>query len=85
MHRYDFGMAASPAKQVEFDSEPLDRLHDRRPEMSDREMLESVAKMTLGRGPCAAYRSATRSPERRQSSLASKLCMRPATNTEPAS
>jgi hypothetical protein len=42
-------MAASPTKQVEFDSELLDRLHERRPETSDRELLESMAKMTLGR------------------------------------
>lgn len=42
-------MAASPTKRVEFDSELLDRLHQRRPEMSDRELLESMAKMTLGR------------------------------------
>lgn len=38
-------MAASPTKRVEFDRELLDR----RPEMSDRELLESMAKMTLGR------------------------------------
>lgn len=42
-------MAASPTKRVEFDSELLDRLHERRPEMSDRELLESMAKITLGR------------------------------------
>lgn len=42
-------MAASPTKTVEFDSELLERLHERRPEMSDRELLESMAKMTLGR------------------------------------
>jgi hypothetical protein len=47
--RYHFGMAASPTKRVEFDSELLDRLHQRRPEMSDRELLESMARMTLGR------------------------------------
>lgn len=42
-------MAASPTKRVEFDSELLNRLHERRPEMSDRELLESMARMTLGR------------------------------------
>jgi hypothetical protein len=47
--RYHFAMAASPTKRVEFDSELLDRLHERRPKMSDRELLESMAKMTLGR------------------------------------
>lgn len=43
------GMAASPTKRIEFDRELLERLHQRRPEMSDRELLESMAKMTLGR------------------------------------
>ncbi len=47
--RYRFGMTASPTKRVEFDSELLDRLHERRPEMSDRELLESMARITLGR------------------------------------
>lgn len=47
--RYHSRMAASPTKQVEFDRELLDRLHQRRPEMGDRELLESMAKMTLGR------------------------------------
>jgi len=42
-------MAASPTKRVEFDRELLDRLRDRRPGMSDRELLESMARMTLGR------------------------------------
>jgi hypothetical protein len=43
------GVAASQTKTVEFDSELLERLHQRRPEMSDRELLESMARMTLGR------------------------------------
>ena len=43
------GVAVSPTKTVEFDSELLARLHQRRPEMSDRELLESMARMTLGR------------------------------------
>jgi hypothetical protein len=42
-------VAVSPTKRVEFDSELLERLHQRRPEMSDRELLESMARMTLGR------------------------------------
>lgn len=42
-------VAVSPTKTVEFDSELLERLHARRPEMSDRELLESMARMTLGR------------------------------------
>lgn len=43
------GVAASPTKRVEFDSELLERLHQHRPEMSDRQLLESMARMTLGR------------------------------------
>jgi hypothetical protein len=42
-------MAASPTIKVEFDRELLERLRQRRPERSDRELLESMAKMTLGR------------------------------------
>jgi hypothetical protein len=42
-------MAVSPTRTVEIDSELLERLHERRPQMSDRELLESMAKMTLGR------------------------------------
>jgi hypothetical protein len=42
-------MAGSPTRRVEFDSELLDRLHERRPAMSDRELLESMARMSLGR------------------------------------
>ena len=47
--RYHAVVAASPTKTVEFDSELLERLHQRRPEMGDRELLESMARMTLGR------------------------------------
>jgi hypothetical protein len=47
--RYHWPLAASSTKRVEFDGELLDRLHRRRPEMSDRELLESMARMTLGR------------------------------------
>lgn len=42
-------VAVSSTKRVEFDSELLDRLHEGRPDMSDRELLESMARMTLGR------------------------------------
>ena len=42
-------VAVSPTKTVEFDSELLERLRQRRPEMGDRELLESMARMTLGR------------------------------------
>lgn len=42
-------MAASPTTTVEVDSELLERLRERRPEKSDRELLESVARIQLGR------------------------------------
>jgi hypothetical protein len=42
-------VAVSPTKTVEFDSELLERLRQRRPEMGDRQLLESMARMTLGR------------------------------------
>jgi hypothetical protein len=42
-------MAASPTIKVEFDRELLERLRQRHPEKGDRELLESMAKMTLGR------------------------------------
>lgn len=42
-------MAASPTIKVEFDRELLERLRRRHPNMGDRELLESMAKMTLGR------------------------------------
>ncbi|HVV53589.1 MAG TPA: hypothetical protein VHO06_28295 [Polyangia bacterium] len=42
-------MAASPTIKVEFDRELLERLRRRHPDMGDRELLESMAKMTLGR------------------------------------
>jgi hypothetical protein len=34
---------------VEFDQQLLDRLRERRPEQSDRELLESMAHIQLGR------------------------------------
>ena len=42
-------MAASPTTTVEVDSELLERLRERRPKKSDRELLESVARIQLGR------------------------------------
>jgi hypothetical protein len=42
-------MAASSTIKVEFDRELLERLRQRHPEKSDRELLESMATMTLGR------------------------------------
>lgn len=42
-------MAASPTIKVEFDRELLERLRQRHPDKGDRELLESMAKMTLGR------------------------------------
>jgi hypothetical protein len=34
---------------IEIDTELLERLRKRRPEKSDRELIESLAKITLGR------------------------------------
>lgn len=42
-------MAGSPTTTVEVDTELLERLRKRRPEKSDRELLESVARIQLGR------------------------------------
>ncbi len=42
-------MAAPLTIKVEFDRELLERLRQRHPEMGDRELLESMATMTLGR------------------------------------
>lgn len=42
-------MAASATIKVEFDRELLSRLRRRRPEKSDRELLESAARIQLGR------------------------------------
>jgi hypothetical protein len=42
-------MAASPTTTVEIDTELLERLRQRRPAKSDRELLESVARIQLGR------------------------------------
>lgn len=44
-----FSMAPSPTTTVEIDSGLLARLRKRRPEKSDRELLESVARIQLGR------------------------------------
>jgi hypothetical protein len=41
-------MAVSPTTTVEIDTELLDRLRQRRPAKSDRELLESVARIQLG-------------------------------------
>jgi hypothetical protein len=41
-------MAASPTTTVEIDTELLERLRRRRPAKSDRELLESVARIQLG-------------------------------------
>ncbi|MEX0972156.1 MAG: hypothetical protein WDZ46_02720 [Solirubrobacterales bacterium] len=44
-------MAASPTTRIafEFDAGLLERLRKRRPEKSDRELLESAARIQLGR------------------------------------
>lgn len=42
-------MAATSTIKVEFDSKLLERLRRRRPDKSDRELLESAARLQLGR------------------------------------
>ncbi len=42
-------MAVSPTTTVEIDTGLLERLRRRRPTKSDRELLESVARIQLGR------------------------------------
>jgi hypothetical protein len=50
LSRYPVGaMAATATTTVEIDSELLERLRKRRPEKSDRELVESVARIQLGR------------------------------------
>jgi hypothetical protein len=46
-------MNAPGTATVEFDQELLDRLRERRPEQSDRELLESLARIQLGRDASA--------------------------------
>jgi hypothetical protein len=41
-------MNAPGTATVEFDQKLLDRLRERRPEQSDRELLESMARIQLG-------------------------------------
>lgn len=50
------GMAASPTTRVEIDTGLLDRLRKRRPERNDRELLESAARIQLGREAIARVR-----------------------------
>lgn len=42
-------MAASPTISVDFDRSLLERLRQHRPEKTDRELLESAARIQLGR------------------------------------
>jgi hypothetical protein len=46
-------MSAPGTATVEFDQKLLDRLRERRPEQSDRELLESMARIQLGRDASA--------------------------------
>lgn len=49
-------MAASPTTSVEIDSDLLGRLRKRRPEKDDRELIESAARIQLGREAIARVR-----------------------------
>jgi hypothetical protein len=49
-------MAAAATTRVEIDTDLLARLRKRRPERSDRELLESAARIQLGREAIARVR-----------------------------
>ncbi len=49
-------VAVSPTTRVEIDTNLLDRLRKRRPERSDRELLESAVRIQLGREAIARVR-----------------------------
>jgi len=49
-------VAATPTTRVEIDTDLLDRLRKRRPERSDRELLESAVRIQLGRETIARVR-----------------------------
>jgi hypothetical protein len=49
-------MAATSITRAEIDTDLLDRLRKRRPEWSDRELLESAARIQLGREAIARVR-----------------------------
>lgn len=49
-------MAGTPTIRVEIDTDLLARLRKRRPERSDRELLESAARIQLGREAIARVR-----------------------------
>lgn len=49
-------MAASPTTRVEIDTDLLERLRKRRPEKGNRELLESAARVQLGREAIARVR-----------------------------
>lgn len=49
-------MAASATTRVEIASDLLDRLRKRRPQKNDRELLESAARIQLGREAIARVR-----------------------------
>lgn len=54
--RYHCHVAATPTTRVEIDTDLLDRLRKRRPERSDRELLESAVRIQLGREAIARVR-----------------------------
>lgn len=53
---YHCRMAGTPTTRVEIDTDLLDRLRKRRPERNDRELLESAARIQLGREAIARVR-----------------------------
>lgn len=53
---YHCRMAGTATTRVEIDTDLLDRLRKRRPGRSDRELLESAARIQLGREAIARVR-----------------------------
>jgi hypothetical protein len=49
-------MATTPTTHIEIDTDLLERLRKRRPERSDRELLEGAARIQLGREAIARVR-----------------------------
>jgi hypothetical protein len=54
--RPDYDLEMSQTTSVEIETALLKRLRDRRPEKSDRELLESVVLFTLGRATLRSMR-----------------------------
>lgn len=76
-------MAASPTTRVEIDTDLLDRLRKRRPDKDDRELVESAARIQLGREAIARVRKRFAGvPMDEIEREAAKAVVKPAATTE---